>query len=44
MVRSKKYQVHDESNDCSLGDLVTITECRPISKTKSWAVVSHKKE
>ena len=34
--RSKKYAAHDESNVCSIGDVVKIVECRPISKTKSW--------
>lgn len=39
MVRSKKYHVHDEANEFHSGDLVTIEECRPISKTKAWSVV-----
>tara|TARA_B100001540_G_C15483153_1_gene495590 strand:- start:255 stop:518 length:264 start_codon:yes stop_codon:yes gene_type:complete len=34
--RSSKLQAHDQDNVCSEGDLVTIEECRPISKTKSW--------
>ncbi|WP_410499346.1 30S ribosomal protein S17 [Chitinibacter sp. S2-10] len=39
MVRqSKKYHAHDESNQYTEGDVVTIEECRPLSKTKSWAV------
>ncbi|QLI81923.1 30S ribosomal protein S17 [Chitinibacter fontanus] len=39
MVRqSKKYHAHDESNQYGEGDVVTIEECRPLSKTKSWAV------
>ena len=37
--RSTKVSVHDENNDCGEGDLVSITECRPISRTKSWRVV-----
>lgn len=37
--RSTKLCVHDENNDCNVGDEVTITECRPISKTKSWKLV-----
>ena len=37
--RSTKLHVHDENNECNEGDLVTITECRPISKTKSWKLV-----
>ena len=38
--RSKKYHAHDESNSCSIGDVVRIEECRPISKTKTWKIVS----
>lgn len=34
--RSTKLAAHDEHNDCKEGDLVTIIETRPISKTKSW--------
>ena len=34
--RSTKIQAHDQENQCEDGDLVTIKECRPISKTKSW--------
>ena len=37
--RSTKLHVHDENNDCKIGDIVTIRECRPISKTKSWTLV-----
>jgi small subunit ribosomal protein S17 len=39
VTRSSRYHAHDESNDCKEGDLVTIEECRPISRTKSWRVV-----
>ncbi len=38
--RSTKIHAHDANNDCSIGDAVTIKEVRPISKTKSWALVS----
>ncbi|WP_297528522.1 30S ribosomal protein S17 [Thiohalobacter sp.] len=38
--RSTKYHVHDENNECREGDLVSIEQCRPISKTKSWRLVS----
>jgi small subunit ribosomal protein S17 len=38
VTRSKKYHAHDESNECKEGDLVTIEECRPISRTKTWRV------
>lgn len=37
--RSKKYHAHDEDNKCQEGDVVSIMECRPMSKTKSWQVV-----
>ena len=42
--RSKKYAAHDEANLCKEGDVVSIEECRPISKTKSWLVVSRNGE
>lgn len=32
----KKFHAHDETGDARVGDRVTITECRPLSKTKSW--------
>ena len=38
--RSTKIQAHDQENECEDGDLVSIKECRPISKTKSWNLVS----
>ena len=38
VTRSKKYHAHDEKNECHEGDLVSIEECRPLSKTKSWRV------
>ena len=37
--RTTKLHAHDENNVCKEGDVVTIAECRPISKTKAWAVV-----
>ena len=37
--RSTKVHAHDESNDCNEGDLVKISMCRPLSKSKSWQVV-----
>ena len=40
MVKSKKYHVHDETNEYHEGDLVTIKECKPISKTKAWCVAN----
>jgi small subunit ribosomal protein S17 len=38
--RSKKYSAHDEGNACKVGDLVSIRECKPISKTKCWEVLA----
>ena len=37
--RSTRLHAHDESNDCSEGDIVLIEECRPLSKMKSWRVI-----
>lgn len=37
--RTKRYHAHDENNDCKLGDIVRIEECRPISKNKTWKIV-----
>jgi len=39
MRKSTKLHIHDENNECSVGDTVQISECRPISKTKSWKLV-----
>lgn len=36
--RSTKMRAHDENNECRMGDLVTIKESRPVSKTKSWVL------
>ena len=38
--RSTKIHAHDANNECLPGDEVTIEEIRPVSKTKSWALVS----
>ena len=38
--RSKRYHAHDENNTHKVGDIVSIQECRPLSKTKRWEVVS----
>jgi small subunit ribosomal protein S17 len=40
MTRSRKYHAHDEKGEFKLGDVVTIEECRPISKTKAWRVAN----
>ena len=37
--RSTKIHAHDESNECNRGDLVTVEQCRPLSKTKSWRLL-----
>ena len=36
--RRKRYKVHDEKNDCHLGDRVLIMETRPLSREKRWRV------
>ncbi|AXK38561.1 30S ribosomal protein S17 [Crenobacter cavernae] len=38
--RSKKFHAHDESNEYREGDVVVISESRPLSKTKSWVVTA----
>ena len=38
--RSTKLHAHDERNEGRVGDVVTIEECRPISKTKTWRLKS----
>jgi small subunit ribosomal protein S17 len=40
LTRSTKIHAHDETNQCKEGDLVAISECRPLSKTKSWTLES----
>lgn len=37
--RTTKLHAHDETNQCNEGDVVTIRECRPLSKTKTWTLV-----
>ena len=37
--RTVKYKVHDEKNDCNIGDRVLIMETRPMSKDKRWRLV-----
>ncbi|ANX04768.1 30S ribosomal protein S17 [Immundisolibacter cernigliae] len=37
--RSTKFHAHDAGNECRIGDLVRIEECRPLSKTKTWRLV-----
>ena len=37
--RNTKVHAHDEKNVCGLGDVVRVTESKPFSKTKNWALV-----
>ena len=39
MTISKKLHVHDENNECGIGDTVRVMETRPLSKTKRWRLV-----
>ncbi len=36
MIRSSKLHAHDENNECKAGDVVTISETKPYSKSKTW--------
>ncbi len=38
--RTSKVMAHDAANECKAGDRVAISECKPISKNKAWAVVN----
>jgi small subunit ribosomal protein S17 len=40
LTKSSKIKAHDETNDARMGDVVTIAECAPISKFKSWKLVN----
>ena len=37
--RRAKLHAHDENNECKIGDLVAVAECRPLSRTKTWKLV-----
>jgi len=39
ITRSSKVHAHDESNECNIGDVVTVVETRPYSKSKTWKLV-----
>nr|QUE29594.1 ribosomal protein S17 [Erythrotrichia foliiformis] len=39
IVKTKKYKVHDQENSSEIGDIVKITETRPLSKTKNWKLL-----
>jgi small subunit ribosomal protein S17 len=36
LTRRARYKVHDETNQCEIGDRVMIAECRPLSRDKRW--------
>ena len=36
--KSKKFHAHDKNNEYGIGDVVVISECRPLSRTKTWKV------
>ncbi|MEO6397616.1 MAG: 30S ribosomal protein S17 [Tepidiformaceae bacterium] len=36
---TERYKAHDDVNECKLGDVVRIQECRPLSKDKRWRVI-----
>ncbi|MDF5712407.1 MAG: 30S ribosomal protein S17 [Rhizonema sp. NSF051] len=38
VVKTQRYKVHDEDNQCKIGDRVRIEETRPLSKTKRWTL------
>ncbi len=38
--KSTKVHAHDEDNSCQIGDTVTVVECRPLSKSKTWRLKS----
>ncbi len=37
--RTKKFRCHDEKNECSIGDFISMREVRPLSKTKRWNLI-----
>jgi small subunit ribosomal protein S17 len=37
--RSTKVHAHDENNECQIGDVVVVEQCRPLSKSKTWRFV-----
>ncbi|MBE6462893.1 MAG: 30S ribosomal protein S17 [Alphaproteobacteria bacterium] len=39
--KSKKFAAHDENNQCKEGDMVSIVESKPYSKTKTWTVINN---
>ena len=41
--RASKVHEHDENNIANIGDIVSVKECRPISKSKTWILVTDNK-
>ena len=39
ITRNSKLHVHDENNECKVGDVVSFVSCRPLSRTKAWRLV-----
>ncbi|MCU0444388.1 MAG: 30S ribosomal protein S17 [Microscillaceae bacterium] len=39
ITKTTKFMAHDEAEDCNIGDIVKIMECRPLSKNKRWRLV-----
>jgi len=37
--KSTKVHAHDENNECQIGDVVVVEQCRPLSKTKKWRFI-----
>ena len=44
MKRATKVHAHDENNTAAIGDMVTVKECRPISKNKTWVLIEEGSE
>ena len=41
--RTRKYHIHDENNECEVGQQVLIQQCRPVSKSKFWTLSKEEK-
>ena len=41
--RTSKYHIHDENNECEVGQQVLIQQCRPVSKSKFWTLSKEEK-
>ncbi|MBR2349127.1 MAG: 30S ribosomal protein S17 [Clostridia bacterium] len=40
ILRTKKFKVHDENNECGVGDKIEVMETRPLSKDKNWRLLN----